>query len=186
MTTPRIRLLLALVVSAALIVSCRRTPALPAVVPPPPPLPAPSVSAQWVGMQSIVLGFVTENRPAAADSSLLQFARTFARTPEGDRARWWRALMRVDARSASGDATLALALLDSLLADSIAIEVRTEAVLMRRSLNAIDSVRKAEVRRRVQATQLATDRGDELKTTRDSVTKLNLEIQRLKRRLGAP
>jgi hypothetical protein len=185
-TTPRIRILAALLFTTTTITSCRRTSALPAVVPPPPPLPAPSVNSQWIGMQSIVLGFVSENRPAAADSSLLQFARTFARTPEGDRARWWRALMRVDAKSASGDATLALALLDSLLADSIAIEVRTEAVLMRRSLNAIDSVRKAEVRRRVQATQLATDRGDELKTTRDSITKLNLEIQRLKRRLGAP
>ncbi len=186
MTTPPIRQLAVLVLTAALLASCRRSSTLPVVVPPPPPLPAPSVSSQWVATQSIVLGFVTENRPAAADSSLLHFARTFARTPEGDRARWWRALMRVDARSASGDATLALALLDSLLADSIAIEVRTEAVLMRRSLSAVDSVRKAEVRRRVQVTQLATDRGDELKTTRDSIAKLNIEVQRLKRRLGAP
>jgi len=185
-TTSPIRQLAVLVLTAALLTSCRRTSALPPVVLPPPPLPTPSVNSQWVGMQSIVLGFVAENRPAAADSSLLQFARTFARTPEGDRARWWRALMRVDARSASGDATLALAQLDSLLADSIAIEVRTEAVLVRRSLNAIDSVRKAEIRRRVQATQLATDRSDELKTTRDSITKLNVEILRLKRRLGAP
>ncbi len=186
MTTPLIRQSAVLVLAAALITSCGRQAALPPIVPPPPPLPAPSVSSQWSGIQSIVLGFVAENRPAAADSSLLQFARTFPRTPEGDRARWWRALMRVDARSASGDAALALAQLDSLLADSVAIEVRTEAVLMRRSLTAIDSLRKAEVRRRVQATQLATDRGDELKISRDSITKLNAEIQRLKRRLGAP
>ncbi len=186
MTTPRIRPAALLLLTVALAAACRRNAALPNVVPPPPPLPVPSVSSQWLGLQSIVLGFVAENRPAAADSSLVQFARTYARTPEGDRARWWRALMRVDARSASGDATLALVQLDSLLADSIALDVRTEAVLMRRSLNAIDSLRKAEGRRRVQATQLATDRGDELKLTRDSIAKLNTEIQRLKRRLGAP
>ena len=94
--------------------------------------------------------------------------------------------MRVDSRANSGDATVALAQIDSLLTDSVATEVRTEAVLTRRNIIAIDSLRRAEVRRRAQVTQLASDRLDELKVTRDSVAKLNAEIDRLKRRLRAP
>jgi hypothetical protein len=167
----------------ALLAACRAAaPIVPAIVPPP-QLPAPSVTSQWVATQSMVLALIAENRLTAADSSLRQFARSNAPTPEGDRARWWRTLMRVDARTLNGDATVALAQIDSLLTDSLAIEVRAEAVLMRRSLNTVDSVRKAEVRRRTQAAQLATDRLDELKIARDSMAKLGAEIERLKRRL---
>lgn len=174
-----------LLVAAPLLASCRGSAPILPVVLPPPPLPAPSIPAQWLATQTAVLAFVNENKAAQAESSLTQFSRENPRTPEGDRARWWRTLMRVDARANSGDATVALAQIDSLLADSVATEVRAEAILMRRNINAIDSLRRAEVRRRVQATQLATDRLDELKVARDSMAKLNAEISRLKRRLSA-
>lgn len=179
----RRRTLATLVTLAIAAGACHRGTPIAPVIPPPPPLPAPSVSSQWLAQQTTTLAFVAENRPAAAESSLLSFARAFPRTPEGDRARWWRTLLRAEARTAGGDAAIAVAQIDSLLTDSIAIEVRTEAVLMRRSLNAIDSVRKAEIRRRTQSTQLATDRMDELKVARDSLAKLNAEIDRLRRRL---
>jgi hypothetical protein len=168
---------------ACAVMACRSAaPVIPAVVPPP-AIPAPSVSSQWMSMQSTVLALVTENRASAADSSLSQFARENARTPEGDRARWWRTLMRAEARMTGGDATVAIAHLDTLLADSIAIEVRAEAVLLRRTVIAVDSARRAEVRKRVQATQLSTDRQDELKVARDSMAKLTAEVERLRRRL---
>ena len=170
----------------ALLASCRGSAPVVPVVLPPPPLPSPSVNAQWLATQAIVLQLVVENRPVQAESSLAQFSRDNPRTPEGDRARWWRTLMRVDSRANAGDATVALAQIDSLLTDSVATEVRAEAVLMRRNINAIDSLRRAEVRRRVQATQLATDRLDELKLARDSMIKLSAEVDRLKRRLRAP
>lgn len=169
-----------------LLPACRSSiPLAPAILPPP-PLPAPSVMSQWVSVQSAVNALVADNRAAAAESSLAQFARDFPHTPEGDRARWWRTLMRTDPRVTSGDASLAIAQIDSLLADSIAIEVRAEAVLFKRNITAIDSVRRAEVRRRALATQLATDRLDELKIVRDSMAKLTSEIERLRRRLRAP
>jgi hypothetical protein len=152
---------------------------------PPPPLPAPRVASQWVAAQSSVLAFVAENRQSAADSVLVRFARDYARTPEGDRARWWRALMRADARVGNGDIAAALTQIDDLLNDSVALDVRTEAVLYRRSLGAVDSVRRAEVRRRTQATQSATERLDDLKVARDSMTRLVQEIERLRRRLRA-
>ncbi len=170
----------------ALLTSCRGSAPVVTAVLPPPPLPAPSVRSQWMATQTSVLAMIAENRTVSADSTLLQFARENTRTPEGDRAKWWRALMRADQRSAGGDPSLAIAQIDSLLADSVALEVRAEAVLMRRNINAVDSLRRAEVRRRVQATQLASDRLDELKLARDSVAKLSAEILRLRRRLSAP
>ena len=171
---------------ALLVAACHGSvPMTPAILPPP-TLPAPSVSSQWVSMQTTVNGLVAENRAVAAESSLAQFARDFPRTPEGDRARWWRTLMRTDPRVTSGDAALAIVQIDSLLADSITYEVRAEAVLLKRNIAAIDSVRRTEVRRRAQATQLAADRLDELKVVRVSMLKLTSEIERLRRRLRAP
>jgi hypothetical protein len=172
--------------TTALLSACRGSAPVVAAVLPPPALPAPSIPSQWRATQSMVLQLVLENRPAQAESSLTQFSRDNPRTPEGDRARWWRTLMRVDARANSGDATVALAQIDSLLTDSVSTDVRAEALMMRRNLNALDSLRRAESRRRVQAIQLATDRLDELKLARDSMSKLNAEIDRLKRRLRAP
>jgi hypothetical protein len=179
------RVLLAALATAATLAACRGTAPLTAAPLPPPPLPQPRVSSEWLVTQTVVLDFFAANKSAAAESTLLQFTRTFAQTPEGDRARWWHTLMRVDPRSTSGDAAAAMAQIDSLLADSISIDVRTEAILMRRTISAIDSLRRAEVRRRTQATQLAGERLDEMKTARDSMAKLQAEIVRLRRRLRA-
>jgi len=179
------RLLLAALATAAILAACRGTAPMMARPLPPPPLPQPRVSSEWLVTQSVVLDFFAANRPAAAESTLLQFSRTFTRTPEGDRARWWRTLMRADPRGTIGDGTVTLAQIDSLLSDSITTEVRTEAVLMRRTISTIDSLRRAEVRRRTQATQLAGERLDEVKATRDSMARLQAEIVRLRRRLRA-
>ncbi len=175
--------LLASCTTIALVAACRGTAPVVVAPLPPPALPTPRVSSEWLATQAVVLELFADNKTAAADSTLLQFTRTFARTAEGDRARWWRTLMRADPRSATGDVAIAIAQIDSLLADSIATEVRAEAVMMRRTVHSIDSLRRAEVRRRVQATQLAGERLDEVKIARDSLTKLGKEIERLKRRL---
>lgn len=177
--------LLATFTAVALIAACRGTaPVMPAPLPPP-TLPTPRVASEWRATQAVVLELFADNRAAAADSTLLHFARTFARTPEGDRARWWRTLMRADPRAASGDVAVAIAQIDSLLADLITTDVRTEAVLVRRTISSIDSLRRAEVRRRAQATQLAGERLDDVRSARDSMVRLQAEIVRLRRRLRA-
>ncbi|MES3034016.1 MAG: hypothetical protein V4813_08460 [Gemmatimonadota bacterium] len=168
---------------AILLSACRSTAPIPAATLPPPELPVPRVRSEWLATQAAVMALTNENKGAAADSSLTQFMRDFAHTLEGDRAYWWRTLMRADPRIGTGDAAVALAQVDSLLADSISTEVRAEALLMRRTIGAIDSLRRGEVRRRTQATQLAGERLDELKVARDSLTKLQAEIQRLRKRL---
>jgi len=183
---PAHHLFLSLAAAAAL-ASCRTTQrAATEAVPPPPPLPAPSVGSIWASTQTAVFTLLADNRIPAAESSLMQFSRDYARTPEGDRARWWRTLLRVDARAASAEPSSTLMQIDSLLADSISTDIRVEALLMRHSINTIDSLRRLELRRRLQATQLATERVDELKSARDSVAKLAAEVDRLRQRLRAP
>ena len=180
----RVMLCLAAAVAFA---SCRTaTRVVTEVVQPAAPPPAPTVESIWTSMQTSIFALLADNRVPAADSSLLQFSRDHARTPEAARARWWRTLLRVDTRAAGAEPSMAIMQIDSLLADSISIDIRTEALMMRRSINAIDSLRRVELRRRVQAMQLANERLDELKSARDSVTKLAAEVDRLRRRLRAP
>jgi len=169
--------------SAVALASCRTTqhPTTEAVVPP--PLQSPSVALVWASTQTSVYALLVDSRIPSADSALLQFARAYARTPEGVRARWWRTLLRVDA---SAEPASMLLQLDSLLADSIPTDIRVEALLMRHSITTLDSLRRLELRRRLQATQLATERMDELKSARDSVAKLAAEVDRLRQRLRAP
>lgn len=179
------RRLLASLTAVVLIAACRRTAPVVAAPLPPPTLPTPTVSSQWLATQAVVLELFADNRTAAADSTLLQFSRSFVRTPQGDRARWWRTLLRADPRATTGEVAVAIAQIDSLLTDSLSTDVRAEALLMRRTIGSIDSLRRAELRRRTQATQLAGERLDELKVARDSMTRLQAEIVRLRRRLKA-
>lgn len=182
----RSRRAVAAIVAVSVLAACRPVATAAPVILPPPPLPVPSVASRWTATQAAVLQLVAENRTTAADSALLRFAREHPRTTEGDRARWWRTLMRADPRQTNSDPSNAIAQLDTLLSDSVAIEVRAEAVLMRRTVSALDSLRRLEVRRRVQATQVASDRMDELKVARDSMARLSAEIARLRKRLNAP
>lgn len=178
-----------LCLAAAVALSSCRTATLvvtEAVQPAAPPPPPPTVESIWTSTQTSVFALLIDNRVPAADSSLLQFSRDHARTPEAARARWWRTLLRVDARAAGAEPSMTIMQIDSLLADSISIDIRTEALMIRRNINTIDSLRRVELRRRVQAVQLANERLDELKSARDSVTKLAAEVDRLRRRLRAP
>ncbi len=169
-----------------LLVACRPQVPVPVTTAPEPEKPVVSPIQRWSGVQSSVLSLVGENRYTAADALLQQFARESGRTAEGDRARWWRALLRADQRAGSGDVSVALSQMDSLLGETVVQEVRGEVMLVRRSMATIDSLRRMEVRRRTQATQLASERSDELRAARDSMAKLSAEIERLRRRLSAP
>ena len=168
------------------VAGCKTAAPAPAVVPPPPQLPTPTVASRWTSLQTTVLTLVAENRITMADSVLARFAREHPRTPEGDRARWWRTLLRLDTKQTGSEPAEAIAQIDSLLSDRLSADVRTEAVLMRRAVSTLDSLRRLEVRRRVQAAQSTSDRADELKATRDSIARLNTELERLRRRLRAP
>lgn len=183
--TPRtpIRLL----VLAGALLGCRhRTPEASPTPDAPAAPPAPTAAERWTSARTQVESLLTEGRVAGADSVLVAYTRAVAPADAAPALRW-RVLLRLDPRASNGDLAPTIALLDSLLADTTAPRgLRPEGTLLRRGLAAADSLRRLEGRRRVQATQQATERADELRTTRDSLAKLAAEIERLKRRLRAP
>jgi hypothetical protein len=95
-------------------------------------------------------------------------------------------LLRVAARTTGGDRTVAVEHLDVSLADSMAIGVRTEAALLRRTAVAVDSASRNEFRKCVKVTRLATDRLDELKAACDLMTNLSADLDRMQRQHRAP
>jgi len=176
----------ALLTALVLLAACRQRAPVAVTTAPEPQKPVIVPVSRWSGVAPAVIKLVDEDRYTAADALLQQFVREHGPTAESDRARWWRAMIRADQRAAAGDLSIAFSLMDSLLGATIAPEVRGEVTLVRRSLAAVDSLRRAEIRRRTQATQTAATRDDELKTARDSIGKLATEIERLRRRLSAP
>jgi hypothetical protein len=94
--------------------------------------------------------------------------------------------MRRAARTAGGGPTVAIAHLDVLRADSMAIEVRAEPAVLRRMVIALNSAIRDAFRTRVQVTRLATDRLVERKVARDSMANISAELDRMQRQHRAP
>ncbi|MCU0626061.1 MAG: hypothetical protein MUF21_06180 [Gemmatimonadaceae bacterium] len=181
-----VRTPLRLVVVACALAACRRQAPSPTVtVPNPVVAPPPTAAQRWAATWAQVESLVSEGRYGGADSVLVAYLRS---VPPGDgaRAQLWRVLLRLEPRTTGGDPGPAIAMLDSLLADSTLRTGRAEGLVMRRGLAAGDSLRRVEVRRRTAATQQASDRADELRIVRDSLQKLASEIDRLKKRLRSP
>jgi hypothetical protein len=183
-TRLRVALLGALLTTA--VTACRTTkPVIPVDLPPPEP-PKPTPAALWGAVQANALAALTEGKVAQADSTLLSFARAHAGTLEAGRALWWRVLMRTDPASGLAGVAQSLAQLDTLLADSLVPEVRSEALMLRRGVAQVDSARRAEVRKSRDATRAMADRQEEVRALRDSMARLTSEIERLRRRLRVP
>jgi hypothetical protein len=171
---------------ALAVAACRPpAPVIPAVVAPP-VAPAPSPAAIWGAVQANTLAALVEGKVTFADSMLLTFARTRPGTLEGARALWWRVLMRTDPTLGISGVPQALAQLDSLLADTLVNEVRSEGAMLRRGLVQVDSARRADIRRQRETARATAERQDELRAMRDSMAKLVTEVERLRRRLRAP
>ncbi len=178
---------LRLLALGGVVLGCRHraAPDVPPTTPPVAPAP-PTAADRWATARTQVESLVAEGRVTGADSVLAAYQRAVAPRDAAPAMRW-RVLLRLEPRASGGDLGPTIALLDTLLADSAASRgLRTEGVLLRRGLAAADSLRRLEGRRRLQATQQATERADELRVTRDSLAKLAAEIDRLKRRLRAP
>lgn len=177
-----------LAVAAALLAgACRPPRPAPAPVVAGPAVPTPpTAAARWARSWTQVESLLSESRFAAADSVLVAYVRS---APPGGllaRAQLWRVLLKLEPRSTGGDMAGALALLDSIVADSAMRDVRAEGLLLRRGLAATDSLRRLELRRRAAATQQASERAEELRVARDSLARLSAELQRLTRRLRSP
>ena len=132
-------------------------------------------------------------RYADAERVLATFARSYDGTREAAEATYWRALFRLDPANRDASTREATALLDAYLKSPSGTLHRADAATLRRlAAQRETTVRDLELAR-AEATRAATPPPPviirdtvELQRLRDSLARTNAELERIKRRIGAP
>jgi len=177
------RLLTALAV-LVVATACRRPS------PPPPaladvPVPALPVERPWVATLAAVQAAVDSGRFALADTILATFEHAQAGTSDASESAFWRAMLRADPRNRDFTPAGARAALERYLASEDS-QRRTEATVMLRLLTLSDSLRSALAAQRTAADARDRAHEEDLQKLRDDLQRTQAELDRIKRRLGAP
>lgn len=137
---------------------------------------------------------VEDGKYADADRELERFGKEHGGTPQGDESLFWRALYMVDPANKDARARDAIPLLDVYLTRS-ARPRHAEALVLKRTAEAIDALARAAVERHAAASLPAgtprtapedAARDEELVKLREELAKTQDELERIKRRLAAP
>ena len=128
---------------------------------------------------------VDSGRFALADTILATYEQAQAGTSDVSESVFWRAMLRADPRNPSFTPAEARAALQGYLATEGA-ERRTEASVMLRLLVLSDSLRAAQAAQRTAAEARDRARDEEMQKLRDELQRTQAELDRIKRRLGAP
>lgn len=164
--------------------------------PHPEPVPDPVTSAWAVTLDS-VRAQLAAGRASRADSLLTAFRDRYVGGPANAEALFWRALARSDLAVAPGSVRPAIADLDAYRA-TLAPAHLAEAVVLRRTLIALDSARATPVLvDRAAVPTVVTRAGyvprdslrvrdEELQRARADAAAAQAELDRVRRRLAAP
>ncbi len=145
----------------------------------------PPAEPPWIGTLAAVRAAVDSGRFAAADTILASFEQTQAGTSDVNESAFWRAMLRADPRNPAFTPADARAALEGYLTLEGA-QRRTEAGVMLRLLALSDSIRTVHVGQRAAAAAEIRSRDEELQKLRDDFARTQAELDRIKRRLGAP
>jgi hypothetical protein len=157
----------------------------PTPVPPAPsPEPAPVVVSPWPGVLASARRAVDARRYTEADRILGEFAVQHAQTAEGAEADFWRALFRADPANTESTVREQLAAFDSYLTGGPSLPRYTEAQVLRRMVEAMDSTRALIVAVRAAADARERAKNDEVKRLSDELEKTVTEMERIRRRLA--
>jgi hypothetical protein len=148
-------------------------------------------------------------RFGAADTTLASFALKFPGTPEALETAYWRALFDMDPSNAHPAIPDAMASLDAYLTDTRPKEHLAEATTLRRIAAQLDVLTRqvasavaqakdatsvaanaraqvSDANARVEAAKAENSNDAEIKRLRDSLAKVNSELERIKKRLAQP
>jgi hypothetical protein len=167
---------LALVVLAA----CTSPP------PPAPPLPTPPdviALSPWMAALVTVRAAIDAGRFDEADHVLAEFAAAHPQSPEAVESALWRAVLRSDPDNRDGSTKSALEALDAYLAGGAWSPRYVEARALRRLIVANDSLRAALASTRVAGEARERTKDEEIQHLRDELAKVQVELDRIKRRL---
>lgn len=173
---------LAVVILASLAgaVGCSRR-AAPVVVPVP---AAVDTASPWPAILRQVQQLADEGDYAGAERLLGDFAVQRAGTAEGAEADFWRALLRADPQNGTPTVRDQLAALDTYLHGGPERPRYLEALVLRRLVEQVDSLRAVVVAVRVAAQARERARGDEVRRISDELEKALAELERIRRRLA--
>ena len=151
--------------------------------PPPSPEPAPLVVSPWPGILAGARRAADGGHFQDADRILSEFATQHPQSPEGVEADFWRALFRADPANTESTVREQLAAFDAYLTGGPARPRYTEAQVLRRMVEVIDSTRALIVAVRASADARERAKTDEVKRISDELEKAVTELERIKRRL---
>jgi len=161
--------------------------------PPRPPAP-PTPAETWQATLASVQRAADEGRYADAERELLRFAAGNAGTEQAVESAYWRALLKLDPRNPASTPRDAISLVDTILLAQAPNPRREEAIVLRRTALLLDSLR-AEVETPkpplviVDTTRDVTRERqyeERIKILEDSLTATLAEVDRIRKRLGAP
>jgi hypothetical protein len=173
-----------LVVAIVLIAACHRPAPPPTIIEVPAPV-LPVEPSPWIATLAAVRSAVDSGRFATADTILTTFERLQAGTNDANESAFWRAMLRADPRNPVFTPPDARAALEEYLASEGA-QRRIEASMLLRHLALSDSLRTAQVAQRAAAELRDKSREEELQKLREELARTQAELDRIKRRLGAP
>lgn len=154
--------------------------------PPPPPAlvlpPLPAVSP-WPGILSTAQRLADGGRFAEADRLLADFAVSQPNTPEGAEADFFRALFKSDPLNPDANTRDQLAAFDTYLHGGTSMPRYSEAQVLRRMIEVVDSTQALIVAVRASSAARERAKNDEVRRLLEELEKAVAEMERIKRRL---
>ncbi|MGI8618374.1 MAG: hypothetical protein ACR2L6_04695 [Gemmatimonadaceae bacterium] len=156
------------------------------------PKPAPgSLSPDaWGALIHTTDSLANAGRHAAADSTLLAFEQAHAGTRAASEVKFWRALYKLDPRSAASTRAEGRTMMDSYAASPEASWYRAQANVLKHLAREIANAERAADAPVIVAGDTTASgiagRDRIIRSQRDEIARLNAELERIKRRLAAP
>jgi hypothetical protein len=138
----------------------------------------------WPGVFSRARRAADAGRFDEADRVLADFIAQHGPSAEASEASFWRALYSADPANTSSTVRDQLAALDEYLAIGPSLPRYTEAKVLRRMVEAVDSTRALIVAVRAAAEARERAKSDEVKRLSDELERAVAEMERIKRRLA--
>lgn len=143
----------------------------------------------WGALLTTTDSMVAAGRHAAADSALLAFERSHPGTRAASEVLFWRALYKMDPRSAAATRNEGRSLMESYASSPDAAWYRGQANVLRhlaRELADAGPAADAPIVPGDTSARGIAARDEVIRTQRAEIARLNAELERIKRRLAAP
>ncbi len=168
------------------IAACRRA-AVP-VPPPATPAPAPAVTPAAISEWPVTLINAAKAAQGGdyetADRLLITHGLEFPNSPEANEAALWRAILAADPVNRRFQYSERLGLIDAAIAAGARGPRGVEATILRRLVEAADSMAAIVTIMRTNSDQRLRARDEELRRLADELDRTTAELERIKKRLG--